>query len=157
MRIQILAGFLSTAIASSPALADVTVKDAWVRATPGNATVTAAYAVLVNTGSSDDVLIEVRTPAAGMAHLHASEGKDGVMRMDSVGKLPVPAGKKVELVPGNYHVMIMGLKTPLKAGEEIPLTFSFQNQGAVSVKAKVMPLVYQGKGGAMQDSHERHK
>lgn len=159
MRARILKIVLVSVVASlsTPTLAEVTVKDAWVRATPGNAKVTAAYAVLVNTGAADDVLIGVSALSAGMAHLHASEGEDGVMRMDSVEKLPIPAKKEVALAPGNYHVMIMGLKAPLKVGEEIPLTFSFQHQGDVDVKAKVMPLAYQGVEGSMPVSHEHHK
>lgn len=62
------------------------------------------------------------------------------MRMESVDELLVPAGKEVVLPPGDYHVMIKGLQKPLKVGDDIPLTFSFKNQGDVTVSAHVMPL-----------------
>ncbi len=144
---------LSTA---TPAFADVTVKDAWVRATPGAAKVTAGYVTILNTGSSDDSLIGVRASGAGMAHVHSSGDKDGVMRMDSVPALTIPAGKELALVPGGYHIMIMDLKTPLKVGDEFPLTLTFKNRGDVSVIAKVMPLAYGGndKPPASQDHHK---
>jgi len=156
MRIEKMLLVGVVALLSTPALAEVTVKDAWVRATPGNAKVTAAYAVLSNTGPADDVLIGVRTPSAGMAHLHAADGKDGVMRMDNIEKLSVPAGKEVALAPGSYHVMIMGLKTSLKVGEVFPLIFSFQRQGDVHVSAQVMPLTYGGKQNTSLNPHEHH-
>ncbi len=134
--------------------AETIVKDAWVRATPGTAKVTAGYVVIVNTGASDDVLTGVSAPSASMAHIHGSATKDGVMSMEPVTSLPVPAGKEVALSPGGYHVMIMGLKSSLKVGDELPLVFSFKRQGNVSITAKVMPLSY---GGASTDpAKDRH-
>lgn len=130
---------------------EVIVKDAWVRATPGAATVSAGYAVIANRGETDDVLTGVKTPVAGMTRLHASVGTDGVMRMDEVSALAIPAGTEVALKPGGYHVMIMDLETPLNAGAEIPLTFTFRKRGDVRVGARVMPVAATGGG-----SHERH-
>ena len=136
------------------ARAEVTVKDAWVRATSGAAKVTSGYAVLSNSGPEDDVLISIQTPAAAMAHLHASADKDGIMRMEGVKDLAVPAGKDVALAPGGYHVMVMDLENSLKTGEEIPLIFSFKKQGAVKVMAKVMPLSY--GGGSPPEAGQKH-
>jgi len=144
MKHQFAAFCLASAILATPALAEVTVKDAWVRATPGAAKVSAGYAVIVNDGKSDDVLLAVRTPLAGMAQLHASAAADGVMRMESVDELVVPAGMEVVLQPGDYHLMFMGLRKPLQVGDDIPLTFSFKNQGDVTVSARVMPLSASG-------------
>jgi copper(I)-binding protein len=148
------AAVAASLLSAFPALADVTVKDAWVRATPGASKVTAGYAVIVNTGAAPDVLTGVRTPVSGMAHIHATVGKDGVMRMESVHELKVPAGGDVALAPGGYHIMIMGLKQGLKVGDAIPLTFTFKTQGDVTVNARVMPLSATG-GGA--DAHKHHK
>lgn len=158
MRTKICFAFMIGAVAafSVPAFAEVTVKDAWVRATPGNAKVSAAYAIMTNTGSFDDVLIGVRTPSAGVAHLHASEGKDGIMRMNSVEQLPVPAKRDVALAPGSYHIMIMELRAPLKVGDKLPLVFSFKNQGDVTVSAKVMPLNYAGPKESAEGEHHHH-
>jgi len=148
----LIAILLGAGVLAAPASAEVAVKEAWVRATPGAAKVTAGYAVLANGGSVDDVLTGVRTPVAGMAHLHASTGPDGMMRMESVKELRVPAGAEIALKPGDYHVMIMGLQKALKVGEDVPLTFSFKNQGDVTVNARVMPLSANGPS-----EHESHK
>jgi len=140
MKTNLVLIWLASGLLATPALADVTVKNAWVRATPGAAKVSAGYAVMVNGGKLDDVLLGVRTPLANVSHLHSSAGADGVMRMESVDELLVPAGKEVVLRPGDYHVMMMGLQKPLRVGDDIPLTFSFKNQGDVTVSARVMPL-----------------
>jgi copper(I)-binding protein len=157
MNIKLLT-FLATSslvMCVASAQAEITVRDAWVRATPGAAKVTSGYAVLSNSGPEDDVLISVQTPTATMAHLHASADTDGVMRMEGVKELTVPAGKDVALAPGGYHVMVMNLATSLKTGEEIPLIFSFKKQGAVKVMAKVMPLAF-GGGPLPKTSHPDH-
>jgi len=134
----------AASLLSTSALAEVLVKDAWVRATPGAAKVSAGYAVLVNTGPSDDLLTGARTPAASMAEVHATVGADGIMRMEKLEELVVPAGKEVALAPGSYHIMIMGLNGPLKVGEKIPLVLTFKNQGEVEVTAEVRPLASRG-------------
>lgn len=145
MRIAIFVALVAATALCTPATADVVVKDAWVRATPGAAKVSAGYATVVNAGKADDVLIGVETSLADMAHLHESLGADGMMRMESIKELPLPAGKEISLAPGGYHIMIMGLKQPLKVGAEMPLTFIFKNQGKVSVSARVQPLSATGE------------
>ena len=67
----------------------------------------------------------------------ASAGGGGMMGMQPVARLEIPAGGTVELKPGGYHIMLMGLARPLKEGDEIELTLSFAKAGDVKVKAKV--------------------
>jgi len=129
---------------SSPAWAEVIVKDAWVRATIGASKVTAAYAIVVNTGPSDDVLIEVSTPMAGVSHIHLSAMTDGIMRMEPVAALPIPANSEVALSPGGYHVMIVGVNAPLVVNDRVSLTLKFRDQGDVKVGAVVMPMMHIG-------------
>jgi len=158
MKIISAAIMMSVLMSASPVLAEVTVRDAWVRATPGAGKVTAGYAVLSNGGSADDTLIGIRAADAGMAHLHSSANKDGVMQMKGVDSLVVPAGKGVTLAPGGYHIMIMNLKKPLKAGDEITLVFAFKKQDDVTATAKVMPLSYGGQPSSSGVSHDHdHK
>ncbi len=152
MKTLFLSVLATAAFVSASAFADVVVKDAWVRATPGAAKVSAGYAVIANTGAVDDILLDVRAPDAGMTQLHSSTAADGVMRMDGVKELALPSGKEFALKPGGYHLMIMDLKKPLKVGEEIPLIFSFKKQGPVKVTARVLPLSASGFEG-----HQHHK
>jgi len=60
-----------------------------------------------------------------------------VMRMREVDGIDVPPGQRVELKPGGMHIMFMGLKAPLKAGDSFPATLTFQKAGDVKVSVKV--------------------
>lgn len=140
------AGILLTA-AAGPALADdmshatkigaITVLNAWARATPVKTG--GAYLTLRNDGDSADRLVDASTDVAEMAHLHQSLKENGVEKMRGVDGIDLPPHATVMLKPGGYHVMLMGLTKPLKAGESFPLTLTFQKAGTgtvtVSVKA----------------------
>ena len=71
----------------------------------------------------------VTTAAAATAQLHESVEKDGVATMQPVETLEIPAGGSVELKPGGYHIMLMGLKAPLKKGDMIMLELKFEHAG----------------------------
>ncbi len=119
--------------------AEVSVKDAWLRETPGQSKVSAAYASIENTGAAD-TLTGITMSVPGMAEVHRSMQQDGIMKMDAVPRLEVPAKGKVELKPGSFHVMVMNLQQPLKVGETVNITFTFEHAGKVTVPAKVAPL-----------------
>jgi copper(I)-binding protein len=137
-----LAAVLS--IASGAIAGDIIVKDAFARA---SATPTASSASLYMTiaGSGEaDRLVGVTTPAAGSAMIHQSKTVDGVAQMSMLEALDVPATGEVKLEPGGAHVMLMGLKRPLKQGDTVALTLTFEKSGAVEVNVPV--------GGVAQDS-----
>jgi copper(I)-binding protein len=92
------------------------------------------YATLVNPGRSP-TLIGASEVAA--AEIHESYQESGMMMMRPVKKLDVPAGKKVELKPGGYHIMLLNLKRDLKAGTVVKLTLQFQNAGKIPVNAEI--------------------
>lgn len=123
--------------------AQVTVQDAWVRGTVATQKSTGAFMTLTSPTAAK--LVEVRTPVAGVAEVHEMAHQDGVMRMRAVtGGLPLPAGQAVTLAPGGYHVMLMDLKQPVKAGETVPLTLVIEGadrqRQTVEVKAEVRAL-----------------
>jgi periplasmic copper chaperone A len=126
----------SGAAAQSP---QVTVSDAWSRATPPHAQTGVVYMTL--TSAAGDKLIGVSTPVAQQAELHRTTNQGGVMRMRPVvGGLELPAGKRFSLKPGGYHIMLMGLKTSLQAGQSVPLRLTFAHAAPVDVEATVRPL-----------------
>ena len=125
---------------SASAHAEVTVKNAWVRATVGMNRPTAGYAEITNSGPGDDELVSVSTSVAMMTELHKSTVENGIMKMEPVDHLQIPAGRTVKLEPGAYHLMIMQVMKPLKDGDTVDLMFTFKNQGPVKVVAKVLPL-----------------
>ncbi|MFG1813278.1 copper chaperone PCu(A)C [Kribbella sp. NPDC049174] len=115
------------AAASTPS---VLVEDAWVRATVGakDTGMTAAFMSLTNPGNADIRLTSATSPVAGMVQLHEMAVKDGKMVMqEKAGGITVPATSHTHLSPGGDHVMLMGLKQPLKPGDEVPVTLEFSD------------------------------
>ncbi len=96
-----------------------------------------AYFMLMNHGNASDRLISLSTPVAGKAELHREEMANGIMRMRPTGPLTLEPGKMVDLQPGELHVMLLGLKQPLKPGEHFPLTLTFEKAGAMTLEATV--------------------
>lgn len=121
--------------AQSPA---VKVDDPWVRATVAPQKATGAFMQLTSAQAAK--VVAASSPVAGMVEIHEMKMDDGVMKMRPVDALPLPAGQAVALKPGSYHVMLMGLKAPIKAGEVVPLTLTVEGADGkrtdVEVKAK---------------------
>ncbi|MDE2445109.1 MAG: copper chaperone PCu(A)C [Alphaproteobacteria bacterium] len=104
--------------------------------TPG-ATTGAAYLDIINMGKEADNLLRISTPAADMAMLHESKDENGVMKMEMLDKLEIPAGATVKISPGHLHIMLMGLKAPLKEGDHVALDLVFEKASNVKVDAVV--------------------
>jgi copper(I)-binding protein len=103
--------------------------------TPGVAGV--VYIVITNHGVADDTLTAVATPAADTASMHQTSNENGIMKMTPVTALPVPANSTVSFKPGGLHIMLEGLKQPLKLGDSFPITLTFKNAGPVTTTVNV--------------------
>lgn len=113
---------------------------AWARSSPMEAGAGAAYMTVENTTGVDDEIVGVSVPAsvAATAELHrTSMGEGGMMSMAPVASIPVPAGGRVALEPGGYHVMLLDLATPLTVGADVPITLTFAGSAPVEVVAVV--------------------
>lgn len=131
---------LALVTGSGPAAAEpaATVTKAWARATPGGAATGAAYVVIEGIkGGTGDTLLAVATPAAGRAEIHTHIEQDGVMKMRRVEKIAIADGESHALAPGGDHIMLFDLRAPLKQGEPLPLTFTFEKSGQVTVTATI--------------------
>lgn len=117
---------------------DITVVAPWARATPGGAKVGGAYLEL--RAAVGDRLMSASSPAAGKVEIHEHVNDGGVMRMRRIDGLAVPAGASVMLKPGGYHLMLMDLKQPLKQGEKVQLTLTFEKAGTLAVEGPIAPL-----------------
>ncbi len=130
------------ALVAAPALAQVTVTDAWVRGTVSGQKATGAFMQLKS--AADTTLVGASSPVAKIVEIHEMKMDGGTMKMRAIDKLALPAGEPVELKPGGYHVMLMDLAQPLKEGETVPVTLTFQDKGgrqtSVDVKASVRAL-----------------
>ncbi|MDE2361281.1 MAG: copper chaperone PCu(A)C [Hyphomicrobiales bacterium] len=128
--------------------ADITVDHPWSRATPAGAQVGAGYVTIKNTGGAPDKLLSVASDVAGKTEIHEMSMDNGVMKMRPVAGVEIPAGKSVELKPGGYHIMFQQLKQPLKVGETIKGSLTFERAGQVPVEFKVEAMGA-GSGGGM--------
>ena len=136
---RLVAPFVLALAAALPAAAQVTVTDAWARAiVPGQKT-TGAFMRL--TAKTDATLVDVASPAAKIVEIHEMKMEGGVMKMNAVEKLPLPAGKPVDLKPGGYHVMLMDLTRPLKEGDTVPLTLTIVDRTGKAQKVEVRASV----------------
>jgi copper(I)-binding protein len=126
---------LLLALLAAPALAQVTVTDAWVRGTVPGQKGTGAYMQL--TSAADMTLIGVASPAAKVAEIHEMAQDGNMMRMRAVAQLALPAGKAVALKPGGYHVMLMDLAHPLKEGDVVPVTLTFADKAGKKVTQEI--------------------
>lgn len=124
------------------AFAQVAVSDPWVRATVASQKASGAFMTL--TAPRDTRLVAASSPVAGVVEIHEMAMHDNVMRMRAIDALALPAGKAVKLEPGGYHVMLMQLKGPLKAGDTVPLELVFEGadkaRETVQVQAPVRAL-----------------
>lgn len=125
-----------------PASAQTTVKDAWVRGTVAQQKATGAFMQLQS--AQGGKLVSAATPAAGMVEIHEMAMEGTTMKMRAVNSVDLPAGQVVELKPGGFHVMLMDLKAPLKAGDSVPLTLVIEGKDGkretLALKATVRAL-----------------
>jgi copper(I)-binding protein len=132
----ILAGGVVTVLTMAGS-SDLSVRDIWARAGAAGEN-SAIYFVIDNGLHEDDALLDVRCDAAEAAQLHLSKvDANGVMAMEHQERIPVPAGQKVEFKPGGLHVMLVGLKQDLKAGQKIHFTLVFEKAGEMALEAAV--------------------
>jgi periplasmic copper chaperone A len=98
------------------------------------------YVTIENTGNMDDKLLSVSSPTAGKVELHEMSMTNNVMKMRKVdGGLDVKAGDKLEMQPGGYHLMFMGVKKPFSTGDSVPVTLNFEKAGSVDMVLPVVP------------------
>lgn len=116
---------------------EIELERAWARPTVGAAP-GAVYVTIDNKGSSPDRLTGAFTDHAAMAMVHQNEVIDGVARMRMAGEINIPAGDRVEMVPGGTHVMLEGLRAPLKTGDSFSLVLRFKESGDQTVKVAVV-------------------
>jgi copper(I)-binding protein len=141
-RLRSMAVAAAIAFAQPAFAADVSVTGAWVRGTVPGQTTTGAFMQLRS--PVDTALVAVASPAAKIVEVHEMKMDGGMMKMRAVDRIAMPAGKTVDLNPGGYHVMLVGLVAPLKDGDSVPLRLTFEDKAGakqtVDVKAVVKPL-----------------
>jgi len=155
---SLLAAALILVLAIGPAFThdykagSIEIKHPWSRATPRGSEVAGGFMKLINTGTESDRLIGGSTAAAGKFEIHESAMEGGVMKMRPLPKgLEIKPGQTVELKPGSYHLMFVGLKEPFEKGKRVKGTLQFEKAGTVEVEYAVEAV-----GGMPGMSHDEH-
>lgn len=146
-------------LGSAPAFArDYTLKELrivepYARATPPGAQTAGVWFRIENRGSDNDVLVGVASPVADSAELHVMRMEGNLAQMRPVTAIGVPAGATVMLTPQGYHVMLAGLRKPLAAGAQIPLTLTFAKAGKIEIDVDVIALTAPQPAAAGPHAH----
>lgn len=130
-------GFSAAALAHSYKQGDVRIGHVWTRETPGDVTTADFYMPLLNVGTVADRLTGASSPVAERIEIHETIRKNGIASMKRLDFLALEPGAPVALSPGGVHLMVFGLKHPLKAGETVPLTLQFAKGGTAQVDVMV--------------------
>ena len=113
------------------------IRNVWTRPATKADGLSAVYMVIENTGDQPDRLLHAHCDVAGTVELHETKMEGGVMKMQPVDGIDIPAKGTVELKPGGLHIMLIGLTRDLNPGDEIGLELHFDKAGHVPVKAVV--------------------
>ena len=151
----VLAGSLALLVLPAHAqnykLGPIEISRPWTRATPPTAPTGGGFLVITNTGTTPDRLIAVRSPAADKVEVHEMKMDGNVMRMRALEKgLEIAPGASVELKPGGFHIMFMGLKAPFARDAKVPATLVFEKAGSIEIE-----LVVQAMGAQPPGQHAR--
>ena len=142
------------AAAHSYKIGPIGIDDPKARPTVAGQPVGGAFMTIVNKGAADR-LLSATTAAAATVQMHVMAMDGDVMTMREVDAVDLPAGQKVEFKPGGFHLMLMGLKAPLKLGDKFAMTLRFEKAGEVVVTVHVEP-VSAPSAAAAPGSHHSH-
>lgn len=155
MKLKVLMFAAIGILAAQPAwAANISVTDAWARATMPGQKVSGAYMQIQS--DADARLVGVSSPAVPRVEVHEMKMDGDVMRMREVQTVDLPKGTTVSLQPGGLHIMLMNLPKPITAGEVIPLTLTVESGGKrqpVEVKAEARGAM---SNHAMPMQHHHH-
>ena len=134
-------------------IGNLTISAPWSRATPKGAAVAAGFLVIHNSGNSPDRLLGGESAAAKEVQVHEMAMDNQVMKMRQLAQgLEIPAGATVELKPGGYHLMLMGLARPLNQDDRYMMTLNFERAGKTDIEFRVG-----GVGGAAPVASQVHQ
>jgi copper(I)-binding protein len=148
----LLASLMVSAGALAAAADMVTVDEPYVRLAPPNAPATGAFMVIKNAGDKDVKVVKADNPASKATELHTHLNENGVMKMRPVAAIDVKSKGEAVLKPGGLHVMLINLNAPMKEGDVVPITLTFDDGSSKKVDAKVVKTMAAGMP-AMEHKH----
>ncbi len=153
--LRVIAACTALFMATGSALAQVNVKDPWVRATVTGQKATGAFMQLTSTEPVR--LVEAQSAAAKIVEIHEMRMEGDRMMMKAIPGLDIVPGKALDLKPGGYHVMLIDVVKPLNAGDKVPLTLVVEGadkkRATIEVSAEVRALNAGSKPAAPMHQH----
>ncbi len=152
----VLSTFTATTLAAGKN--PLVVSQAQARASMGKMPNSAAFLQIENQGKTEDALLSASSPVAERVEMHSMSMEGDVMKMRAVESIAIKPGDKITMQPGQgYHLMLMGLKKPLKAGEKIPVTLNFRDAGKIKLSVDIVEMGMPTKSSdSMHDHHQHH-
>lgn len=134
--------FLSLLFAVAPTIAaDIEIKNAWSRATSSTSTTGAVY-LSIKAANHNDKLIGAKSAIARRIELHKIVEINNKARMQAVPYIDLPVGQFITLKPHDFHIMLIDLESPLKAGNNIELELLFENNLTKKILVPIKPASY---------------
>lgn len=122
---------------AGPANGGVTAIDPYLSEAPPGATNAAAYMEIRNSGGAEVTLVKVSSPVSRSAELHTHVHENGLMRMLSLKEVVIQVDTTFTFEPGAHHIMLIGLKRPIKTGDTVPITLTFEDGNTLTIDATV--------------------
>lgn len=154
------AAITGTASAETYKVGDLTIESPYARSTPPGSPVAGGFMTITNNGEKTDRLIAGSSSFSDTVEVHEMVMVDGVMKMSQVeGGVEIPAGETVELKPGSYHMMFIGLQEQLKPDERRAGLVKFENSGDVEIEyvvKDIAKMMDKAKMGEMKHGDMKH-
>lgn len=128
--VALVAGLLFT----SPVWAAITIENPWC---PPSMSQANAVGFVTISSDKPDALIGAESNCCAALELHTHRMEDDVITMRKLDKVSLPAGQKVWLRPGGFHLMLIGLKKPLTDGMKVPVTLLFEHAPPHAIEFEV--------------------
>ena len=147
MRVPVILAALLLASCNAGGSPKIAATDGWTREVAPGQSAAAAYVTVANEGDGADRLVAAESSVAAKATVHSSSSAGGIARMRPIeGGLEIAPHATVTFKPGGNHIMLTGLKQPLKVGHTVDLTLQFEKSGRQAIALRVLPAT-------SEDSH----
>ena len=115
----------------------IVLKNLWIQPTPPGIKTTMMGGVILNEGDEEDYLIGARSEVAKAVEIHKTVMENQIAKMVKQDRVKIPPKGKVHFKHHGYHIMLIGLKRPLKEGDKVKVTLIFENSGEITVVVPV--------------------
>ncbi len=125
-------------IFSPIALAELDIRDPWIKNLPPSVPVRAGYMTIHNPQTKTVSIVSLRSDAFASVEIHQTIEQDGMMRMEQVPSLKIEANSSVQLAPGGLHLMMMNPSEPTQPGDLLEIVIVLDDGSEQRVEMQVI-------------------